>query len=89
MKFDAAGMDQDVVDKINQNIARIEGWLGERSPSIRGHEPVVQIVDEQYTPLKKFRKIAVPRVLRRRDLELENLLGHAKSVVPFPPFILP
>ena len=90
MRFEAAGVDQETTDIINRNILILEEWLTAISlqPKIERHRDV--LAQSTYKPLQSQRpRVVIQPVRPRRDLEKENLLAHAKSPVPYPPFILP
>jgi len=90
MRFEANDIDPEMVNIINVNIARIEEWLMSDIP-LQDQQQVIILDDEfeRYPFKKRTRDISQPVRRRRRDLEGENLNAHAKSLVPYPPFILP
>jgi len=93
MRFDASGVDPQMIDLINQNISRIEDWIMTSSQAAsRSNSATMFNEDDPVVDLsvkKGTRTVVDQPHSRRHDLELENLLGHAKSIVPYPPFLLP
>ena len=91
MRFDAVGVDQETVDVININISRIEEWVMMSSDAVMRMNSATNSMDfDDELQRKRSRQIGDhPVVKNRYDLENENLLAHAKSIVPYPPFIMP